>query len=183
MKRFLLCSAAFGLLAFGAEAQIIIGNGLGKDCYEAAEFSRGPLSARERTCTEAITSGTLNRRNLTATYVNRGIIRMRAKDFENAQADYDAARKLNPEYGAIYLNKGAALIGAGNPAEAIPLLQRALELDTQDPHVAYYNLGLAYDLNNQLTEAYYAFQDALKLKPEWDLALSQLERYTVVSEG
>lgn len=183
MRRFLLCCTAMGLIAFGAEAQIIIGNGLGKDCYEAAKFSSGPVSAQERTCTEAIQSGTLTRRNLTATYVNRGIIRMRAKDFERAQEDYNAARKLRPDYGTIYLNEGAAMIGAGHPADAIPVLLKSLELETQDPHVAYFNLGLAYDMNNQLTEAYYAFQDALELKPEWELALAQLERYTVVPEG
>lgn len=184
MKRLVFALACSGFLAGAANAQIlVIGNSLGKDCFNAAKFSDGPASAQERTCTKAINSGTLDRRNLTATYVNRGIIRMRKKDFDGANEDYMAAEELNPSYGAIYLNQGAARIGAGEPAEAIPLLKKSLELDTQQPHVAHYNLGLAYDMTGQLTEAYYAFSDALELKPEWELAQSQIDRYILSTDG
>jgi len=41
------------------------------------------------------------------------------------------------------INRGAALLSAGQPAEAIPLLRRALELDPEDTSAAI-NLGGAY---------------------------------------
>jgi len=79
----------------------------------------------------------------------------------------------------------------GKPARILPQtisiavssLKKALELETQDPHAAHYNLGLAYDLTGQVTEAYYAFKKAEELRPDWDLPKKQLERYSVVSTG
>lgn len=176
----LLAGAAFS----GASAQVqVIGSSVGKDCFQAVKFNLSSSNSQIRTCTEAIKSGTLNRRDLAATLMNRGIAKMRGKDYIAALQDYSDARDIRPSMGAIDLNAGAALIGSGRPAEAIPLLKRSLELETQDPHMAYYNLGLAYDLTGDVESAYYAFKDALELKPDWELAQTQLQRYSVVSEG
>jgi len=180
----------YSILAAGAfssppsHSQVLtIGNGIGQDCYYAALHNPQPRESHERICNEAIEATSLNRRDLAATHTNRGIIRMRMSNYEGALEDYTAARKLRPDLGAVYLNEGAAMIGAGTPQEAIAVLQKALELETQDPHSAHYNLGLAYDLTGNVTEAYYAFKKALELRPDWDLPKKQLERYSVVSTG
>jgi len=172
------------LMSSSADAQVItLGNGIGKDCYLATLKNLTPEKAHERLCSDALKSPGQNRQNLAANHINRGIIRMRMGNYEAALEDYSAAHRLRPNFGAIYLNQGAAMIGAGNPQEAIAVLQKALELETQDPHSAHYNLGLAYDLTGNVTEAYYAFKKALELRPEWDLPKEELKRYSVVSTG
>ncbi len=183
MKRIVLACFSLICLPFLAHAQImVIGSGLGKDCFKAAKTYPDIRGNAERICSDAIKSGTLTERDLTASYVNRGIIRMRVSKFDGAYADYAAARKLSPKNGIIYLNEGAALIRDRRPYDAIAALKKSLGLKTKDAHIAYYNLGLAYDMTEQLNEAYFAFQEALKLKPDWPLALEQLDRY-IVSEG
>lgn len=183
MKHSALVAAAI-LMAFPATAQIqILGSNIGQSCYDAALRSNGPLRVRERVCNEAIESDTLARRDLAATHVNRGIIRMRANDYSGAIEDFETAGGLRSDLGAIYLNKGAAYIGAGLPKEAISSLNKAIELDTQDPHSAYFNLGLAHEMAGDVENAYLSFTKALELRPDWDLALNQLERYSLVSEG
>jgi tetratricopeptide (TPR) repeat protein len=142
-----------------------------------------PKPIHERVCDDAIKGIDQSSRNLAASYINRGILRMRMDNYDGALEDYAAARELRPKLGAIYLNEGAARIGAGQPENAIAPLKKAVELDTQDLHAAHYNLGLAYDLTGDITNAYYAFQNALKVRPGWELAEEQLERYSVVSTG
>lgn len=180
-KRIIGAIAAFGVLSGAASAQVLIlGSSLGKDCYEATVVNTEPVAKHERICTAAIESQTLNRKNLAASYINRGIIRMRMKHFERAMSDYSYASKLRPQLGATYLNHGAAMIGAGYPKKAIPELEKALELKTQDPQIAHYNLGLAHELTGDITSAYQAFQTAAELAPDWELPRVQLERYSVV---
>ena len=184
--RKLVCSLLFAgvLTSPTSYAQVItIGNGVGKDCYLATLHNTHPERVHERICDDALKSPGQTRQNLAANHINRGIIRMRMKNYEAALEDYKAAHKLRPDFGAIYLNEGAAMIGAGHPGDAIVSLKKALELETQDPHAAHYNLGLAYDLTGQVTEAYYAFKKAEELRPDWDLPKEQLERYSVVSTG
>lgn len=177
-------TAAAALFGASANAQsIILGNGIGKDCYRAVTLNDTFTSNHERMCTQAIEAFSLERRNLAASYINRGIIRMRMKNFEIAIEDYKQAQKLFPKLGAAYLNQGAAMIGAGNPEDAIGLLEKAIELKTQDIHAAYYNLGLAHELTGDVTSAYEAFQKALEVRPGWPLVIKQLERYSVVSAG
>lgn len=175
---------AAACLASVAHAQVLtIGSSIGKECYNAAVLSQTIPIGRESACDEAINARTLDKRNLAATHINRGIIRMRASKFDGALADYQAASELRPGFGAIYLNQGAALIGAGRPGDAIASLNKALDLDTQDPEAAHYNLGLAHELTGDVTSAYYAFAKALEIRPDWQLAKDQLARFTVTSEG
>lgn len=184
LKKLAIGLIAACLFSSAASAQVlIIGSKIGKQCYDEALRSQTQPVSREYSCTEAIKSRTLSKKDLAAVYINRGIIRMRGSRFEAALEDYDAAKTLRPNQGAIYLNEGAAYIASGRPAAAIPSLTKALELETQDPHAAHYNLGLAHELTGDVNAAYRAFQKALELRPDWDLAQQQLERFTVVSTG
>lgn len=167
-----------------AHAQIqVIGSTIGKDCYQAAIKYTSPEPRHDRICTKAIEAHTLDRRNLAASYVNRGILRMRRAEYDLALKDYNEAVRLRPALGATYLNQGAAMIGAGHPQDGIVALQKALELDTQDPHIAHYNLGLAYELTGDVTAAYHAFQKSATLAPEWQAPRHELERFSVVPAG
>ena len=182
MFRPLALAAACLLLTDLASAQVlIIGGSAGKGCFNAVTLNPYPSQRHENECTEAIESGALDRVNLSATLINRGIIRMRRGNFVSSLEDYKRAERLTPNVGAIYLNRGAALIGAGQYDNALASLERSLDLETQEPHSAYYNIGLAYELLNQVEPAYRSYQKAVELKPEWSLPTEALERFTVLS--
>ncbi|MEO1476005.1 MAG: tetratricopeptide repeat protein [Pseudomonadota bacterium] len=183
MARKLLMSAALALALTGtAAAQVVVlGSSLGKDCYDAVTLNPMPLTRHERACSEALNSGTLQGRDLTATYVNRGIIRMRMNRFDEALEDYAVAKNRRPKLGAIYLNEGAARVAMGDAVGAIQSLETALQLDTQDPHAAYFNLGLAHELNGDASAAYQNYRKALELRPTWERVAKELERFTVVT--
>jgi len=62
------------------------------------------------------------------------------------------------------VNRGAALLSAGQPAEAIPLLQRARELDPEDISAAI-NLGGAYIMAGQQRLATPILEEACRREP------------------
>lgn len=182
-KKLAILFSALCAFAGAAQSQTIISNGTGKTCYQTALKQQNPHNGHIAKCTKAIESNTLNPRDLAASYVNRGILYMRASKFDDALTDYDRAIRLRPRLGDAYLNKGAAKIASGQPGEAIDLLTYALELNTGNPEAAHYNLGLAYELTGDVTSAYESLQKALEIHPGWSLPLTQLERYSIVSEG
>jgi Flp pilus assembly protein TadD/transglutaminase-like putative cysteine protease len=62
------------------------------------------------------------------------------------------------------IEAGTAALNSGNPREAIPLLQRAIQLDPKTKQ-GYNDLGLAYLRTRQFTEAEAAFHGQLELNP------------------
>lgn len=187
-KPLLTAATLFALMATpiapGANAQaVIIGGGLAKDCYLAVEAGATNFVQTERLCTRALEGETMTRGNRAATYVNRGILRMRNDRIDGAIDDYDRALQLDDELGAAWLNRGAALILDDQIAEALVALDKAISFETQDLHAAHYNRALAREKSGDVTGAYYDFRDAAALKPDWDLPQYQLQRFTVVGEG
>ena len=183
MFRPLLLATALFILPISASAQVlIIGGGAGKDCYQAVTINPFPSQRHENKCTDALESDALDRDNRAATLINRGIIRMRRGNFVASLADYARAERLTPNNGALHLNKGAALIGAGQYDEALIALEKALMLETQDPQAAYYNLGLAHEYLGQTEPAFHNYKAALELKPNWSLPSRALERFTVLRQ-
>ena len=183
MFRLLWLVTAMLILPVTASAQVlIIGGGAGKDCYQAVKFNLFPSQADEKTCTEAIQSASLDRESRAATFINRGIVRMRRGDYVASLEDYAKAEQLTPNAGALFLNRGAALIGTGQYDNALASLQKALDLETQDTHAAHYNMGIAQELLGEVELAYKSYQTALELKPDWALASNALERFTVLRD-
>ncbi|HEY0703741.1 MAG TPA: DUF3857 domain-containing protein [Candidatus Acidoferrales bacterium] len=62
------------------------------------------------------------------------------------------------------IEAGAAALNSGNPREAIPLLQRGVELDPKSKQ-GFNDLGLAYLRTRQFTEAETAFHRQLEVNP------------------
>ncbi|MEL6568121.1 MAG: tetratricopeptide repeat protein [Pseudomonadota bacterium] len=184
MLRFLTLGAVSALaMALPASGQaVIIGGGLAKDCFMKVEAQSSRFIEVERTCTRALESETMTRSNRAATYVNRGIIRMRAGNYDSALTDYDRAINMEEELGAAYLNRGAAFILKGDFAAARASLDRAIALETNDLHAAHYNRAIARERTGDVTGAYYDFITASELKPDWPLPLRQLERFTVTGD-
>src|SRR6476660_1377584 len=99
-----LAAAAFLVPAAASASSMVIGSGLARMCFEAADKERATAGTLE-TCNRAIADEPLSFDDQVATYVNRGIIRARLNDWPGAIADYDRAIHLNPNEPEAYLNK------------------------------------------------------------------------------
>lgn len=176
-----LVTLATGLLACGASAQVkVIGNGPAKACYEATERGQPGFALAIDLCNKALTETTLKRSDQVATLVNRAILYMRAEDLEKSEADLDRARKLAPDLADLDLNVGALRLYQGRNGEAISLLTAAIEAGANDLPAAYYNRGVAYERSGDLDRAYRDYTTALALKPGWQVAIDQIDRFEVV---
>jgi len=180
MYKSLICLATGLALTFTASAQVfVIGDGLGAECYEKTRQAYHSFRQAEEICTRALREQTMSRTNRAATFVNRGVLRMRHGDYEQADMDYQKAIELQDDLGAAYLNRGASLIYQKQFADALPVLNRAIELGSSDLHAAYYNRAIVRENTNDTLGAYQDFQKALALKPGWELAQQQLDRFSV----
>jgi len=176
-----LGAATLGLmLAQTASAQVfVIGSGLGNECYNQTKNGYSSFRSANEVCTRALREESMTSKNRAATYVNRGVLRMRNGDYDDALSDYAAALRLQADLGEAFLNEGAARIYQKDFAAAIAPLDRAIELGTDDSFAAYYNRAIAREQSGDVEGAYYDFKKALELKPDWDLAEAQLSRFSV----
>lgn len=180
MLRIFLTGTVAMFAAASASAQVfVVGGGLARDCYDEAQSGNYVFRLAEQTCSRALREETLTRENRAATYVNRGVLRMREGEYEQALSDYNNATSILPELGAAYLNEGAAHIYQRNFSDALVSLNRAIELNTNDLFAAYYNRAIARENTGDVPGAYYDLQRSLELKPGWDLAERQLSRFEV----
>lgn len=156
----------------------VIGQGMAATCSNYA-FAGDKTRAALRTCSLALDTEAMGRDTTAATYVNRGIIHMRLAMYANAARDYDRAEGLAPELAEIYLNRGAMLIRQGEFAQALAETNQGLALNPRAPEKGYFNRALAYEGLENYEAAYLDFRRAMELKPEWDLPIRELARYTV----
>ncbi len=178
--KLLIAAAATALVAEIASAQVfVIGNGLGGECFQKTKNRYSNFRAADEVCSRALREEAMTRTNRAATYVNRGVLRMREGNYDTALADYSEALRLQPELGAAYLNTGAAYIYQRDFAAALAPLDRAIELESNDLFAAYYNRAIARENTGDVAGAFEDFNISLELKPEWDLALRQLTRFSV----
>lgn len=178
--KLLIAAAATALVAETASAQVfVIGNGLGGECFQKTKNRYSNFRAADEVCSRALREEAMTRTNRAATYVNRGVLRMREGNYDTALADYSEALRLQPELGAAYLNTGAAYIYQRDFDAALAPLNRAIELESNDLFAAYYNRAIARENTGDVAGAFEDFNTSLELKPEWDLALRQLTRFTV----
>lgn len=161
-------------------ATSIIGGGRGQDCYRAAEYGKSPRAGLAA-CTAALDDEALSRDDRAATFVNRGIVLMQAKNHLAALADYDAAIRLRPETAEAYVNKAIALLHlGGRDAEAVALLSEGIARNPSRPEIAFYTRGIANELIGATREAYEDFAQAVALAPNWADAQAELARFQIV---
>jgi tetratricopeptide (TPR) repeat protein len=165
-----------------AGAVTILGESKAADCSRAALFGRADDESLN-TCDVALAEEPMDHFRKASTYINRGIIHMRRRSFDLAKADFDDAILRKPGLGEGWVNRGALMIGAGRFAEGLADTSKGLELGIMEPEKAYYNRGLAYEGLNDPRSAYYDYQQALSLKPDWDLPKKELSRFTVTRRG
>ena len=178
MKASFLAAAAI-LSATSASASILtVGGSFAESCFRFAESRVGTLEALS-TCDRAFTEQALSAEDEFATYVNRGIVKMHRREFSGAQADFDRAGALKPKRGEPWLNMGVLKFKQGNSRAAIALFDKALELGTDEPEVAYFGRGLAHEDIGDLKSAYADLRRAAELRPRWSQPAQELARYQV----
>jgi len=179
MGKFLVTAAV--LLAAGpaVAAVQVIGNSSARLCYEAADAQGKPTPQEIQRCDAALAEEALPAHDEVATYVNRGILKLRLNRFGEAVADFDTAISSDPNEPEAYLNKGMAALRQNDGVEALALFDTAIEKKTRRPALAYYGRGVAQEMEGKIREAYLDYRQASLIEPGWREPKIELTRFTV----
>jgi tetratricopeptide (TPR) repeat protein len=158
----------------------VIGGGMAQACSKAA-IAGSALPRDEDLCSLALSEEMLDPRDKAGTYVNRGIMKMRRAQWGTAMSDFDRAAYFKPDLGEIYVNRGAALLGQHRYADGLADLNKGLGYGVEEPAKAYYNRALAYEGLDNLKAAYFDYQKAVELSPDWDAPKRELMRFHVAT--
>ena len=169
---------AFGLAGSAGAAVTVLGDTSAQQCSQAA-FHDQADDASMRLCTTALGEGTLDRRDLAGTYINRGVMWMIRRDYNAARADFQHAIEVDAALGEAWVNRGAVAIIDRQFKNGIDDISKGLTLGTEEPAKAYYNRAVAYEGIDDEKSAYLDYQQALVLQPGWDLPKQELLRFTV----
>ncbi|CAN5573880.1 tetratricopeptide repeat protein [soil metagenome] len=176
--RSMILTAALVCAGTAHASTLVIGGGAAKDCSNAALGGRSD-KASITTCTLALDTETLNFRDRARTYVNRGVLQLRQRDFNGAVSDFDSASKIDPNLGEAFVNRGAAFVGTQRYDEGLNQIDQGLALGVKDPEKAYYNRAIAHENLGDVTAAYRDYSKAAELDPAWDAPKKELARFTV----
>ena len=132
-----------------------------------------------RECDRALAEEPLDHHDRVATHVNRGIVRLHFGDLAGSEKDFDKALALDPTEPEAWLNKGLSRLRRGDGANALPLIERAIETRTVRPALALYARGIAHEQSGNLRSAYADLIRARDLDPNWSLPGEELKRYQV----
>src|SRR5690242_16254664 len=96
-------------VATSAGAVTLVIGGMAGQCYNDAKEGRYDADARDL-CTRALAAEPLSTHDRAGTYVNRGAMELRAKDYEAAHADFREALRIMPNMGEAHIGEGAYLL-------------------------------------------------------------------------
>ncbi|MEM7359731.1 MAG: tetratricopeptide repeat protein [Pseudomonadota bacterium] len=170
-----LCSS----VALADSMQVIGGNSYATECFASSNAASltGSASARDiQSCDRAISHGGLRKRDLMATYVNRGIIFAALNNYDKAQADYERAMKMSRNVAEAYINRGNLWFMRKDFKQAIKDYDKSLKLKVKKPYVALLNKGMANETLGNLHAARRNYKEAMKYVKEWPLAQAKLDR-------
>lgn len=176
----LLVSAVCLALAGPASGAVtVFGTSSARLCYEAAEFGTGNAAGLEL-CDRALSEDSLIRKERVATFVNRGILKLRGGRVDASIADFEEAMTLDPSEPEAHLNKGMALLRLGGRSdEATALFDAALTHKTRRPALAHYGRAIAHEAAGRVSAAWRDYRQASLLEPEWADPKTELARFTV----
>ena len=165
--------------AGAAQASVlVVGGGLAESCFQAAD-ARDKRHEALQICNRALIEEALTKSDRVATYVNRGIVYFARGAQQEAVADFDRALALDPAEPDAWLNKAVVAVQYGKGVEALPMIQKALELNTRRPALAYYIRGIVEERRGNVRAAYNDFRRAQQLEPSWKEPGIELARYQV----
>jgi len=171
--------SAIALAAPASASVTVIGGSAARECYEAAESPLSPDIEILQRCDHAIANEPLVSRDLVATYINRGILRVRAGRTSDGISDFNAAIERDPTIAEAWFNRGVALMRTAGPAEALPSFNAAVERGTNRPALAHFGRAVALEALGNVRGAYADYRRASQLDPEWDRPRAELARFRV----
>lgn len=175
----LVLPMAILIVAEPATASIMsFGSSYARSCYLSAEARRASIEALA-TCDRAFETQPMTDEDRVATHVNRGILKMIRGDDAAAMADFDRALSLDEHQAEAWLNKAVVLLRRGDSPTAFDFAQRAIDLKTRRPSLAYYVRAIANEDAGRLSAAYADLRRASELEPGWSLPRQELTRYRV----
>ena len=178
--KFLITAAVAALAVPAAAAVTVIGATSARICYEAADARSMPSRTSIERCDEALERDALTQYETVATYVNRGILRLRRGEIDQAIADFDTAIAKDPNEPEAYLNKGMATLRLPHRwEEAMPLFDIAIAKETRRPAFAYFGRAVANEMAGHLKQAYLDYRQASLIEPQWEEPQKELARFTV----
>ena len=178
--KFLVTATVAALAIPAAAAVTVIGSSSARMCFEAADARSMPSNASIGRCDEALTRDALTEYETVATYVNRGILKLRRGRIDDAISDFDTAIDHNPDEAEAYLNKGMATLRLPNGwTQAVPLFNTAIEKKTRRPAIAYFGRAVAHELGGEIKLAYLDYRQASAIDPDWRDPRNELARFTV----
>jgi len=179
MKLSVLVVAALAAIPASTTAAVLtVGGGYAHSCYKAAD-AQDARSTAIQTCNHALSEDALSPDDRVATLVNRGIVHLRRIDLPQAEADFDAALAIDPTQAEAWLNKAVLHARHGKSVDAMPMVQKALELKTNRPALAYFVRAMAYEDSGNIRAAYHDLQRAQALEPNWAEPQIELKRFKV----
>ncbi len=167
------------ITAYTQSMSVIGGGSYARNCYMASTLAIQLNSASDadiQECDQAILHGRLTRKDLLATYVNRGILYGAMEDYQRALKDYRTAIDLGPQTGEVYVNLGNLYLLSQKYDVAIRQYTTAIELTLTKNHIAHFNRAMAYENNKEFANAEADYRRAIELSPEWVLPQLRLER-------
>lgn len=172
--------AAFAAIATpaGAGEYIQAMDGLSKACSTAAKSGRGDDLALQ-ICERAVVGSVRDPRERASNYVNRGVVQMVRGKYELAEADFERAMSIKSDLAEIYLNRGAVRVRQSRFREALPEIDRGLELGPEEPARGYFNRGVARQSLGDFTGAYRDYRKASELAPTWAWPKQAMSEFTV----
>jgi len=186
MKHAFVWLAACALAAASAPqafAQLVFGNSQAESCFQAVEAGDRGRANTIRLCEEGLGDLRLTLRDRAATHNNLGILFHRAGRPAEALAQFDRALAINDAHPAFWHNRGVALMGAQDFAEAVTHFTRALELDFEPPAHALFNRALAREQTGDLAGAYQDLRASVDADPDFALPREELTRFVVEPSG
>jgi len=178
--KFLVAAALAALSTPAAGAVLVLGNSSARLCYEAAEARVSPARDSLAECDAALRGDVLGSDDRVATYVNRGILRLRGGAIDSAIADFNSAIAGDPNQAEAYLNKAVALLRVGQDwSAATDLFNTAIEKRTRKPALAYYGRAVAQEMQGRIRDAYLDYREASRLDPKWRDPQIELARFVV----
>lgn len=159
-------------------AALTLGGPLSQLCYQSA-LARDSRNTSVESCSRSLVEESLSTPDRSATLVNRGILYMMRGNSSKADADFDAALRVDESFPDAWLHKGFLRLRQGNGREALPLLEEGIKRQPRREALAYFARGLAHEDMGNFDAAYADLRRARALEPKWSLPKEYLARYQV----
>jgi tetratricopeptide (TPR) repeat protein len=178
--KFLFALTAAAVAFPAAAAVTVLGNSSARICYLSAETRDHPAPSDLSDCDAALTAENLTTDDRVASFVNRGILKLKMGRIDAALDDFDEAIALDDDEAEAYLNKGMAMLRREQGWEqAVSLFDAALSKRTSKPEFAYFGRGVANEMGGRIRAAYQDYRQASALAPDWADPKTELARFTV----